>query len=521
MKRYWRTLTYTVFFLVLLALGGVFYLFQRLSPIIERQTATYLAAHGVSDISLGEPSLGFTTLRYPEVKLSVGGVQILGGSIVFEWTAKQLLSAARWYFLNRDGRAMPVLPIESVQLGDLTAQYSGLRFIVDGTLTDAENGFLYLGSLDTPWARAPQIEAGLSAGNATVKSLEPLRIKVKSDELLGSLFFAAEQRDRSLAFSVALDLPELHGSIAGKGAHNFSNGLGELILKGSEFQVERLLSQLGEIFGSVATELSLKEGSIVPEGEIRWGEALDQRYSFDVRSVSGRLKEVEFEGADGKVDLLARERGFTIRPSLLRVRSVQSGVVISEIKSELGGEFSFDGWYEVNVGPTTAQAFEGPVRASKVTLTPKKSGSRFTVLFPRAPLSALLGIIPNSPVEGSGEVEITLPIKMAPEGVSVSKGTLRALPPGGMLFYKDSGAGDQFAGTQYEFVIAALKNYNYTKLEADISLATNGELVIAASLSGVNPDVNRTRPIDVNVNIEQNLFKLLESIRAVQRFGAR
>jgi hypothetical protein len=67
-----------------------------------------------------------------------------------------------------------------------------------------------------------------------------------------------------------------------------------------------------------------------------------------------------------------------------------------------------------------------------------------------------------------------------------------------------------------KLVAQALSNFQYTVLRAGVQYAEDGVLQLAAQLEGRNPDMKKSPPIHFNVNVQENIPALLQSLRLVQ-----
>ena len=61
----------------------------------------------------------------------------------------------------------------------------------------------------------------------------------------------------------------------------------------------------------------------------------------------------------------------------------------------------------------------------------------------------------------------------------------------------------------------ALKNFNYTSLRVEPDYDSSGLLLLGLKLQGSNPDLGGGRQVNLNVNLEQNVIQLLQSLRFV------
>ncbi|MDP6650766.1 MAG: YdbH domain-containing protein, partial [Gammaproteobacteria bacterium] len=65
-----------------------------------------------------------------------------------------------------------------------------------------------------------------------------------------------------------------------------------------------------------------------------------------------------------------------------------------------------------------------------------------------------------------------------------------------------------------QLVNDALSNYQYRTLDTEVYYDDNGDLTMAVQLQGINPDLNGGQPINLNVNISNNIPSLLRSLQA-------
>lgn len=117
-------------------------------------------------------------------------------------------------------------------------------------------------------------------------------------------------------------------------------------------------------------------------------------------------------------------------------------------------------------------------------------------------------------VQGSGVLDGELPVQLAGEAMSVHDGTIAARAPGGTLVYKGAAASTLVAQSGMGFVFQALEDFRYDVLDAKVALSADGALVLAVRLRGRNPAVENGRTIAFNLNLNESLPALLQSLRA-------
>ena len=61
----------------------------------------------------------------------------------------------------------------------------------------------------------------------------------------------------------------------------------------------------------------------------------------------------------------------------------------------------------------------------------------------------------------------------------------------------------------------------YDELEADVVYKPDGQLRLQLQIKGNSPGLHATRPLHLNLNLDQNILSLVESLRAVNGLNDR
>ena len=70
--------------------------------------------------------------------------------------------------------------------------------------------------------------------------------------------------------------------------------------------------------------------------------------------------------------------------------------------------------------------------------------------------------------------------------------------------------------SQLGLVNSALSNFQFESLVSDVSYSENGDLVLKMTMKGVNPDLDPTQPVILNLAVENNIPQLLRSLQATR-----
>ena len=128
-------------------------------------------------------------------------------------------------------------------------------------------------------------------------------------------------------------------------------------------------------------------------------------------------------------------------------------------------------------------------------------------------------------MSGNGAFSATLPITINSKNgtITIADGKLSSAGENGIrsngVIRYNQGEVDNSAtlANPTAFTAAMLSNFHYSKLDADITLEEDGKLLAKTNITGKNPNMNISRPTNVNLNVEQNLYELLKSLNAVNK----
>ena len=145
-----------------------------------------------------------------------------------------------------------------------------------------------------------------------------------------------------------------------------------------------------------------------------------------------------------------------------------------------------------------------------------KRTSDFLVKIDQLQLAEILKLEQQEGLDGTGILDGSLPVHVSMEGAQIEKGTVRARPPGGVIYFQASPETAQTLA-QYnvnmDIVLEALKIFHYDVLEVEINYDQDGRLVLQLKLQGKNPEFKKGRPIHFNLQVEENIPALLKSLQ--------
>ncbi|MBA4501276.1 YdbH domain-containing protein [Marinobacterium marinum] len=133
-------------------------------------------------------------------------------------------------------------------------------------------------------------------------------------------------------------------------------------------------------------------------------------------------------------------------------------------------------------------------------------------------LERILDLYPQEGLYGSGVLGGALPISVNNNQVSITQGQLVS-QGGGVIRYQPTPEiaqmGKQNPGIK--LALDALTDLRFDLLELTLDYAPSGDTLMQARLKGRNPNWQQGRPVDLNLNIEENVLDLLRTLRLTDR----
>jgi len=118
-------------------------------------------------------------------------------------------------------------------------------------------------------------------------------------------------------------------------------------------------------------------------------------------------------------------------------------------------------------------------------------------------------------IQAKGTLEGALPVTVTEGRIIIADGYLRALAPGGTIRYIANESGRALAASSPELGMALdlLSDFQFETLSSQVKLDEAGNLSLGLSLAGKNLELFEGRAVNFNINLEQNLDPLLQSLR--------
>ena len=129
-------------------------------------------------------------------------------------------------------------------------------------------------------------------------------------------------------------------------------------------------------------------------------------------------------------------------------------------------------------------------------------------------LADIVALQQNRQISAEGRLSGRLPVSLNGPRLTIDRGYVKAAP-GGVIRYRPDEASAALAGSSRELgmAIRLLGNFHYDVLSSEVALDEGGNLLLGLSLAGRNPEYEAGRAVNFNINLEQNIDPLLQSLR--------
>jgi hypothetical protein len=165
----------------------------------------------------------------------------------------------------------------------------------------------------------------------------------------------------------------------------------------------------------------------------------------------------------------------------------------------------------ISLSGFSAGLLDGRVSIDHVDYDLRTKHAETVVQVSGIPLQKLLEMQGTTKIIATGRIRGRIPVMLDGETFSIPSGDMSAERDGQIVY---SSTPEERAATNagMRMTYEALGNFLYSSLLSSINMTTDGESRISVQLKGYNPEFQNGRPVNLNLNIEQNLLKLFRSL---------
>ncbi len=297
---------------------------------------------------------------------------------------------------------------------------------------------------------------------------------------------------------------------------NLQTGKGELTV-----HAKKPATELASIAKNLGVQgLNIESGEITITLNLGWDLQSNADNLVFAAEVSANTLSLDFDGYEfhnGSIDtiLTGWPRIQTKQPGTMSWDELNIGVPITNLNISFHLDLQPEkDSYEVTGNMLEANVFGGSLESDDYAYNLTREEGHLMLKLVRLELQQILAL-QQEEFESTGKISGSVPVHIRQGKLSVSKGSVTAVEPGGTISYKPSPAvaGLVAQNDQLKVVVDTMSDFQYHSLEAILEYSPEGDLVARVSLKGSNQAFENGREIHLNVNLEENLADLLKSLR--------
>ena len=391
----------------------------------------------------------------------------------------------------------------------LTAKGAGYADISFGLEAAALNLKEYGISENSPFIHAELSIAGISALQSGIKikgSKCRMTIDLEHDYLSmnGDLRLGAQKTPLRFLLSGNLS--------TGNGLLKFESSPMPL---SSNATVARIISVSG-------FPLQLKDGSLGLSGDVNWHDdyqTLRMALQLSAKQVSGDYAQNPFANLNLDISFEKDDEWALSAPASLTLDTLNVGLPMNDISLRIEEyQHNMGARPIVKLADFKADMLEGSIFSNKIEIDLNKPVNQFSLTLSALSLARLLALNRNEALQATGMISGELPLSLNEGVLQIDNGWLEADERGGVIRYND--IGEALSGNADLRLVAGLLEYfQYNELSARVNLNPAGALTLRTKLHGRGPEAEFDAPVNLNFNIDLDLWKFLESARLLTRIA--
>lgn len=265
--------------------------------------------------------------------------------------------------------------------------------------------------------------------------------------------------------------------------------------------------------------LTLQKGKLSGKGQLEFDLAsmalTKQQTDLVLSDLSGIYDRTVFTALSTNLKLFSRGAAWTVQTDNLKLQQVNHGLVFGPVELKAVYKTKAPDWLtgQLELKQLQLALFGGQVSASQQKIDLSKD-AKVLLQLDKLQLAELLKQHPSADMTGQGTLSGTLPLSMEQGKLTVAQGSVAALEPGGKISYQSEKAIAMAQSNQgMKIVMQALQNFHFSALSAGVSYSKEGQLLLALKLEGNNPDFEKGRAVNLNINLEENLPAMITSLQ--------
>jgi hypothetical protein len=259
------------------------------------------------------------------------------------------------------------------------------------------------------------------------------------------------------------------------------------------------------------SEYRIKSGEVKARSHLTWGDTISPwRLTLGFSGLGLESPGLSVSGASGDLRWVSTSANHLNAD--LRIANLNTGVKLSDLNARLKVK-DLSSAKTIFVDDVRANILGGSLRAQNFVIPSDASvPSSFRLELNRLQLGEIASQLAQEKLEMQGLLSGFLPIDYIAGELSISRGELKS--SGGRIRYLGL---PKLGNASLANALGILEDYRFDDLAVLLNYKPDGTLLLNSSLKGRNPNYQAGRQVNFSLNIEENVIKLLQSLRLSER----
>jgi hypothetical protein len=277
--------------------------------------------------------------------------------------------------------------------------------------------------------------------------------------------------------------------------------------------------RLKPILSQFAPLLTLSNGNIqtqaVMQADLKTSDWVVTDGKLTIKDVNGIYDTLAIADLDIDTNFSLTPANLSLTQASLELGSIQQGFSVGPVTANFMAQIPLDNiaGSQVTLQQHRIKAFGGNITLPNQSYQLSQD-LRVPIVFERLNLGELMRQYPTDKIAIDGEVSGTIPLRWNSEQLTVERGYVNAVAPGGKLQVDSSALRSAVGGNpSLQTLASVLENFYYQELASVIDYGENGDLTLGLELTGYNPAVENGRTVKLNITLQEDLPALIQGLQ--------
>ncbi|PIQ31518.1 MAG: hypothetical protein CO186_04770 [Zetaproteobacteria bacterium CG_4_9_14_3_um_filter_49_83] len=271
--------------------------------------------------------------------------------------------------------------------------------------------------------------------------------------------------------------------------------------------------------------VGISSGTLNSQGQLQWNQrqALTASIELALEEMNGFYQKTTFSGLTSSIHLALNEQALLLSSDKLTVHSLDASLPITDVSMNAVINNPFQGPVSVQLNDVQAQALGGQISSPRIDIEMGRKSNPFMISLAKIDAGQLAEFRKQEGFTAEGKLNGTLPFDWTDKGLKMTAGKLTSREPGGVIRYLGTPSMQQLAAsdTATHMAMQILSDFRFSLLQINADYQPEGDLFLQIGIKGHNPAYENGRRIEFNFNIEENVLKLLQSLRMADEISGR